>query len=613
MNDVELWRELGQQLRVDAIRPAAKAGSGHPTSGMSAADLMAVLLAKYLRYDFDNPNDPHNDRLVFSKGHASTLLYAMFRAAGAISEEELLTYRQFDSIFEGHPTPRIPWVDVATGSLGQGLPYAVGMALAGKRLDRLPFRVWTLCGDSEIAEGSQWEALEHAALLRARQPRRDPRREPPRPAGRDDARLGSRLLREPRARPSAATRSRSTATTSRRSTAPTPRRSTSTGQPVVIVAKTIKGKGDPEVEDKNGFHGKALDHSDEVIADARRRPQSPDRGGEARDGRREARVPDRAARAAAVRARGGGRDAEGVRRRARGARQGARRRRRARRRGLELDLRRGVPRRDPRALLRDVHRRAADGRDRGRDAGARLAPVRLDLRRVPVTRLRLHPHVRDQPRELLPLRLARGHLDRRGRAVADGARGHRLAARRPRLDRASPVRREPDGEARRADGRHRGDRLPPHAASQHARDLRAGRGFRDRRLADGAPGRRRRDRRRGNHRPRGAQGGRRARRGGDRGARDRPLLDQAARRRDAALARRARSSRSRTTGRKAASARPCSRRSADVDDRPPVVRLAVHEMPHSGKPAELLAEAGIDADGIAAAARSLARAHAGAS
>src|SRR5438093_1191897 len=146
VNDVQLWRELGQQLRVDSVRCAAYAKSGHPTSGMSAADLMAVLLAKYLRYDFDNPQDPHNDRLVFSKGHASTLLYAIFRAAGAISEEELLTYRQFDSIFEGHPTPRIPWVDVATGSLGQGLPYAVGMALAGKRLDRLPFRVWTLCG-----------------------------------------------------------------------------------------------------------------------------------------------------------------------------------------------------------------------------------------------------------------------------------------------------------------------------------------------------------------------------------------------------------------------------------------------------------------------------------
>jgi transketolase len=125
---------------------------------------MSVLLARHLRYDFDHPSDPGNDRLIFSKGHASTLLYAMFRAAGAISEEELLTYRRFDSIFEGHPTPRIPWVDVATGSLGQGLPYGVGMALAGKHLNHLPFRVWVLCGDSELAEGSQWEALEHASF-----------------------------------------------------------------------------------------------------------------------------------------------------------------------------------------------------------------------------------------------------------------------------------------------------------------------------------------------------------------------------------------------------------------------------------------------------------------
>src|ERR671936_192586 len=164
MTDSELWRELGQQLRVDSIRCAAAAKSGHPTSGMSAADLTAVLLAKYLRYDFDNPHDPHNDRLVFSKGHASTLLYGLYRAAGAISEEEMLTYRQFSSIFEGHPTPRIPWVDVATGSLGQGLPYGVGVAIAGKKLDRLPFRVWVLLGDSEMAEGSQWEAFEHAAF-----------------------------------------------------------------------------------------------------------------------------------------------------------------------------------------------------------------------------------------------------------------------------------------------------------------------------------------------------------------------------------------------------------------------------------------------------------------
>jgi transketolase len=265
MDDVELWRELGQQLRVDAIRPAAKAGSGHPTSGMSAADLMAVLLAKYLRYDFDNPHDPHNDRLVFSKGHASTLLYAMFRATGAISEEQLLTYRQFDSIFEGHPTPRIPWVDVATGSLGQGLPYAVGMALAGKRLDRLPFRVWTLCGDSEIAEGSQWEALEHAAHYELDNL----------VAILDVNRLGQRgETMHGWDLDSYASRARAfgchTIEIDGHDVEAIDRAYAeavdTSGQPVVIVAKTIKGKGDPEVEDKNGFHGKALDHSDEVIA-----------------------------------------------------------------------------------------------------------------------------------------------------------------------------------------------------------------------------------------------------------------------------------------------------------------------------------------------------------
>ena len=162
METAEL-RELGQQFRVDSIRPAAAAKSGHPTSGMSAADLMAVLVANHLRYDFSDPKRPSNDRLIFSKGHASTLLYAIFRAVGAISEEELLTYRQFGSMLEGHPTPLIPWVDVGTGSLGQGLPIGVGMGLAAKKLDRLDSRVWVLCGDSEMAEGSMWEAFEHAA------------------------------------------------------------------------------------------------------------------------------------------------------------------------------------------------------------------------------------------------------------------------------------------------------------------------------------------------------------------------------------------------------------------------------------------------------------------
>ncbi|WP_351224865.1 transketolase [Streptomyces sp. NPDC002133] len=155
--------ELAQQLRVDSVRVADGAGSGHPTSSMSAADLAAVLLAHHLRYDFDHPDNPANDRLIFSKGHASPLLHALYKAAGAVGEEELLTYRRLGSRLEGHPTPRLPWVDVATGSLGQGLPVGVGMALAGKYLDRIPYRVWVLSGDSEMAEGSVWEAVEHAS------------------------------------------------------------------------------------------------------------------------------------------------------------------------------------------------------------------------------------------------------------------------------------------------------------------------------------------------------------------------------------------------------------------------------------------------------------------
>jgi transketolase len=158
----EQLHELAQQLRVDSVRAAAAANSGHPTSSMSAADLMAVLFARHLRYDFSAPENPANDHLVFSKGHASPLLYSLYKMAGAIDDEELLTFREFGSRLQGHPTPEIPWVDVATGSLGQGLPISVGIGLAGKRLEAADFRVWVLCGDSELAEGSMWEAFEHA-------------------------------------------------------------------------------------------------------------------------------------------------------------------------------------------------------------------------------------------------------------------------------------------------------------------------------------------------------------------------------------------------------------------------------------------------------------------
>jgi transketolase len=165
--------ELGKQLRVDSIRCTTAAGSGHPTSSMSAADLMAVLLVNHLKYDWDHPGNPNNDRLIFSKGHASPLLYAMYKAAGVITDDELMSLRTFGSRLEGHPkplqsaedhgTPRgLPWVDVATGSLGQGLPIGVGMALGGKYVDTLQFDVWVLLGDSEVAEGSIWEAFDKA-------------------------------------------------------------------------------------------------------------------------------------------------------------------------------------------------------------------------------------------------------------------------------------------------------------------------------------------------------------------------------------------------------------------------------------------------------------------
>jgi transketolase len=166
-DQIQQWKDLAAQLRVDSIRCTTAAGSGHPTSGMSAADLMAVLQSKYLRYDWANPHYPNNDRLIFSKGHACPLLYAMYKAAGAITDAELLTLRKFGSRLQGHPNPHVlPYVDVATGSLGQGLPIGVGMALNGKYLDKLPYHVWVLLGDSEVAEGSIWEAFDKASYYK---------------------------------------------------------------------------------------------------------------------------------------------------------------------------------------------------------------------------------------------------------------------------------------------------------------------------------------------------------------------------------------------------------------------------------------------------------------
>jgi transketolase len=250
-------RDLAAQLRVDSIRCSTSAGSGHPTSSMSAADLMAVLMARHLRYDWQRPDDPANDHLIFSKGHASPLLYSMFKAAGVVTDEELMTgYRRFGSRLEGHPTPVLPWVDVATGSLGQGLPDGVGVALAGKYLDELPYRVWVLCGDSETAEGSVWEALDKASYygLRNLTVIVDVNRlgqRGPTELGWDTGRYAQRA--EAFGCHALVIDGHDLASIDRALA-----QASQADRPTVIVARTRKGRGFDEVEDREGWHGKPL-------------------------------------------------------------------------------------------------------------------------------------------------------------------------------------------------------------------------------------------------------------------------------------------------------------------------------------------------------------------
>jgi transketolase len=264
MGDADFRRELGQQLRVDSVRASAAAGSGHPTSSMSAADLIAVLLDGHLKLDFSAPDDPARDHLIFSKGHASPLYYSMLKAVGRISDEELLSFRRFGSPIEGHPTPRAPVTDVATGSLGQGLPIAVGEALTGKRLDRLPYRVWALCGDSEMAEGSVWEAFQHASfegldnltvivdVNRLGQTR--------------ETMLGWDLKRyADRVRTFGCHAIEIDGHDVDAIDAAYRDALSVTGRPTVILARTKKGRGVKAVEDQPGKHGKPLDDPEEAI------------------------------------------------------------------------------------------------------------------------------------------------------------------------------------------------------------------------------------------------------------------------------------------------------------------------------------------------------------
>lgn len=255
--DITMIQQLAAQLRADAIRCSTRAGSGHATSSMSAADLMPVLLtSSSLR--LGPTHHPDNDHFILSKGHASPLRYAAFKAAGVITDAELMTgYRQFGSRLQGHPAPVLPRVDIASGSLGQGIGDGVEVALAGKCLDKSPFHVWVLCGDSETAEGSVWEALDEASHFGLanftviveinRLGQRGP------------AELGWDLATYARRVEAFGARAividghdldeADHALTAARE---------ETTTPTVILAKTIKGRGFSEIEDRDGWHGKAL-------------------------------------------------------------------------------------------------------------------------------------------------------------------------------------------------------------------------------------------------------------------------------------------------------------------------------------------------------------------
>lgn len=262
MEDKGNLEKIAKLIRYYSLVSTTEAGSGHPTSSLSATDLMTCLLfGGIFRFDIKRPDHPNNDRLIFSKGHASPLFYSQWAAAGAISEEELMSLRKFGSPLEGHPTKAFYLVEAATGSLGQGLPIGVGIALNGKYIDKLPYRTYVLLGDSEMSEGSQWEALQIAAHYKLDNLT----------GILDVNRLGQRGE-----------------TMYGHNVGEYEKRISSFGwetfvidghdfheihgayekalhvesRPSMIIARTIKGKGAPPVEDRDGFHGKALSEED---------------------------------------------------------------------------------------------------------------------------------------------------------------------------------------------------------------------------------------------------------------------------------------------------------------------------------------------------------------
>lgn len=252
---------LAKLVRYYSLVSTTEAGSGHPTSSLSAADLMTVLLFNgHYRFDLDNPQNPNNDRLIFSKGHASPLFYSLFVAAGKITEKELLTLRKFGSRLEGHPTMEFPYTEVPTGSLGQGLSVGVGMALNAK-LDNLDYRTFVLLGDSEMAEGSVWEAMATASHYKLNNL----------VAILDCNRLGQSRetmlghhteVYEARFKAFGWETIVVDGHDLLQITQVYQRIGSSADQPTAIIAKTLKGKGVSFLEDKPGKHGVALSAED---------------------------------------------------------------------------------------------------------------------------------------------------------------------------------------------------------------------------------------------------------------------------------------------------------------------------------------------------------------
>lgn len=254
-------KRVAAVIRHHILTSTTAAGSGHLTSSLSAADLMTVLFfGGFFRFDVKNPNVPTNDRLIFSKGHASPLFYALWAVAGGIPKEELATFRRFDSRLEGHPSMEFPFTEVPTGSLGQGLSVGVGMALAGKYIDKLPYKTYVLLGDSEMAEGSVWEALASASFYKLDNIVGiiDVNR-----LGQSRETMLGHSIRDYEKRVKAF--GWETIIVDGHSLSEIQRafkKVMRAKKPIMIIAKTFKGKGISLIENKEGWHGKVLKYDE---------------------------------------------------------------------------------------------------------------------------------------------------------------------------------------------------------------------------------------------------------------------------------------------------------------------------------------------------------------